>query len=65
MTGEYKNIQEQLLALVNEDATADNSDMEVSSEVVEKTMNLNNLEDVQKAGVNVDDVTDQTDIDNL
>lgn len=65
MTAEYKNIQEQLLALVNEDATADDSGMEVSSEVVEKTMNLNNLEDVQKSGVNVDDVADQTDIDNL
>lgn len=65
VTAEYKNIQEQLLALVNEDATADDSGMEVSSEVVEKTMNLNNLEDVQKSGVNVDDVADQTDIDNL
>lgn len=65
VTDEYKNIQEQLLALVNENTESEEDDVEVSSETVEKTTHLNNIEDVNNAGINLDDVTNDTDIDKL
>lgn len=61
-----KSVQESLLALVNQTEDAEEeAEPEVTADVVQKTMNITNVEDVHNTGVSIDSIVDTTDIDNL